>query len=201
MGGVVRRLLEAKRYKDIVDFFEEYRVGWIVWAIFFPIPFLLLYFQYKGRIRYFRDHPRDCKNCGKPVHKLDEQSDDAQLSKAKVFEEELGSVDYDVWTCDGCGTYFELMYVNRFSKYKHCPKCKTKAQYLKSNRTIKAPTTSSSGKGEKTHECKFCNHQVVTTYTIAKLSDSSSSSGGGSSSSGGSFGGGSSGGGGASSSW
>jgi uncharacterized protein len=201
MGGVVRRLLEAKRYKHIVDFFEEYRVGWIVWAVFFPIPFLPLYFQYKGRIRYFRDHPRDCKNCGKPVHKLDEQSDDAHLSKEKVFEEGLKSVDYDVWMCDGCGTYFELMYVNRFSKYKHCPKCKTKAQYLKSNRTIKSPTTSSTGKGEKTHECKFCNHQVVTTYTIAKLSSSSSSSGGSSGSSGGSFGGGSSGGGGASSSW
>jgi uncharacterized protein len=160
---------------------------------------LIHYPLYLRRMTYYRNHPRDCEKCGKPVHKLDERADDAYLSKEKVFEEGLKSVDYDVWLCDHCGTYFELMYPNRSSKYSHCPKCKTKAWYLKSNRTIESPTTSSSGTGEKVHECKFCSHQVVSTYTIAQLSDSSSSDSGGSS--GGSFGGGSSGGGGASSSW
>lgn len=202
MRKVVDRLLAQKKYKHIVDFFESYRVGWLVWSIFFPFPVLFHYFHYKSRIRYFRDHPRDCKKCGKPVRKLDELADDKYLTKEKVFEEGLKSVDYDVWLCDSCGNYFELMYPNKSSKYSHCPKCKTRAYYLKSNRTIESPTTSSTGTGEKTYECKFCNHVAVATYTIARISESSSSSGGGgSSSSGGSFGGGSSGGGGASSSW
>ena len=200
MRNVVDRFLQQKRYKHIVDFFENYRVGWLVWSIFFPVPFLFHYFFYKSRIKYFRNHPRDCKKCGKPVRKLDEVADDLYLSKEKVFEEGLKSVDYDVWLCDSCGTYFELMYPNKFSKYSHCPKCKTKAYYLKSNQTLVSPTTSSTGTGEKTYECKFCNHVTVSTYTIARISESSSSSGG-SSDSGGSFGGGSSGGGGASSSW
>lgn len=199
MRVVVARLLKQKKYKRIVEFFEEYRTGWLVSAIFFPLPFLIHYPLYLRRMTYYRNHPRDCEKCGKPVHKLDERADDAYLSKEKAFEEGLKSVDYDVWLCDHCGTYFELMYPNRSSKYSHCPKCKTKAWYLKSNRTIESPTTSRSGKGEKVHECKFCGHQVVSTYTIARLSESSSSSSGGSS--GGSFGGGSSGGGGASSSW
>lgn len=200
MGQVANRLAEQKKYKRIVDFFEEYRYGWIAAAVFFPIPFLFHYPLYKRRMMFYRNHPRDCEKCGKPARKLDEAADDAYLTKGKAFEEQLKSVDYDVWLCDGCGTYFELMYPNRSSKYNNCPKCKTKAWYLKSNQTIKSPTTSSTGTGEKTHECKFCNHKVVSTYTIARLSESSSS-GGGSSSSGGSFGGGSSGGGGASSSW
>jgi uncharacterized protein len=199
MRAVVNRLLTQKKYKRIVEFFEEYRPGWLVSAIFFPLPFLIHYPLYLRRMTYYRNHPRDCEKCGKPARKLDERADDAYLSKEKVFEEGLKSVDYDVWLCDACGTYFELMYPNRSSKYSNCPKCKTKAWYLKSNRTIESPTTSSTGTGEKVHECKFCNHKVVSTYTIARLPDSSSSGSGGSS--GGSFGGGSSGGGGASSSW
>ncbi|MBL7851405.1 MAG: TPM domain-containing protein [Cyclobacteriaceae bacterium] len=199
MRTVVDRLVEQKKFKRTVEFFEEYRTGWLVSAIFFPLPFLIHYPMYLRRMTFYRNHPRDCEKCGKPVRKLDERADDAYLTKAKVFEEGLKSVDYDVWLCDHCGTYFELMYPNRSSKYTHCPKCKTKAWYLKSNRTLVSPTTSSSGTGEKVHECKFCGHQVVSRYTIAQLSDSSSSGGGGSS--GGSFGGGSSGGGGASSSW
>lgn len=199
MASVIDRLYGKKKYKRIVEFLEEYRNGWLASAIFFPLPFLFHYLHYRRRMLFYRNHPRDCEKCGKPVRKLDEKTDDAYLSREQVFEEGLLSVDYDVWLCDGCGTYFELMYPNRSSKYSACPKCKTRAYYLKSNRTVESPTTSSTGTGETVHECKFCHHQVVATYTIAQLSESSSSSDGGSS--GGSFGGGSSGGGGASSSW
>lgn len=200
MRSVVSRLLDQKKYKRIVDFFEEYRIGWLLSAIFFPVIFLPHYFLYKRRMSFYRNHPRDCEKCGKHARKLDEVNDDQYLTKEKVFEESLKSVDYDVWLCDGCGTYFELIYQNASSKYEPCPKCKTRAYYQKSNRTLVSPTESSSGKGEKTHDCKFCGHVVVSTYSIARLTSSSSSSGSGGSS-GGSFGGGSSGGGGASSSW
>lgn len=200
MNSVVRGHKKAERYKRIVDFLESYRIEWLIWGILYPIPFLPHYFFYRHSMTFYRNHPRKCRKCGQPARKLDEQADDAYLSKEKIFEEGLKSTDYDVWLCDSCGNYFELIYRNRFSKYNPCPKCKTKAYYLKGNRTVVSPTTSSSGKGEKTHECKFCGHTVVSTYSIARLS-SSSSSGGGGGSSGGSFGGGSSGGGGASSSW
>ncbi len=201
MSKVVDGLLEKKKFKRIVDFFEEYRGGWLGWAILYPIPFLPHYFNYKKKIQFYRDYPRDCQQCGKPLRKLDEAADDAYLTKAQVMEEELKSMDYDIWLCDGCGMNLQLVYPNKSSKYEGCPKCKTRAYYLKSDKTLVSATTSSSGKGEKTHECKFCGHKVVSTYTIARIAESSSSSGGGSSSSGGSFGGGSSGGGGASSSW
>jgi uncharacterized protein len=200
MRSVVNRLIEKEKYKRVFDFFEDYRVGWLLYGILFPLPFLPHYFMYRNRMKYYRNHPRACENCGKPARKLDEQTDDQYLSKEKAFEEGLQSADYDVWLCDACGTYFELVYQNRFSKYSPCPKCKTKAWYQKSNRTLVSPTESSTGRGEKTFECKYCNHTVSTTYTIARLSSSSGSSSSGGSS-GGSFGGGSSGGGGASSSW
>ncbi|MDZ4715606.1 MAG: TPM domain-containing protein [Cytophagales bacterium] len=202
MTKTVNRFLKDGKYKKVVDFFDTYSRTWLVWGILFPIPFLPHYFWYKRRIGYYRNHPRNCESCRKPVRKLDEAADDAYLSKAQVFEEGLHSVDYDVWLCESCGAYSPLVYQNKRSKYASCPTCKTKAYYKTGEKTIREPTESSSGKGERYRACKFCGHTATESYSIPRLtssSDSSSSGGGGSS--GGSFGGGSSGGGGASSSW
>ena len=200
MGTTIDRFLESSKYKQIVDFLDTYRRSWLGWGILFPVPFLPHYFLYLRRIRFYRNHPRNCESCGKAVRKLDELSDDNYLSKAQIFEEGLKSVDYDVWLCDSCAAYSTLVYTRTASAYSPCPKCKTRAFYLKSQQTIVAATESSTGKGERHRECKFCGHKATETYSIPKITKSSSG-GSSSSSSGGSFGGGSSGGGGASSSW
>jgi uncharacterized protein len=168
---------------------------------FLPIPFAFMYGAYKRKLQFVRNHPRDCKQCGKPLTKLDEQADDQFLSKGQLLEEALKSVDYDVWKCSSCNAAERLSYISENSKYKSCPKCDTHAFYQVHDRVIHAATTSSSGEGERKHSCKFCGHHEIQRYTIARIETSSSSTSGGSSSSGGSWGGGSSGGGGASSSW
>lgn len=204
MRKVVNRFLAEKNYYGAAQFYQEYQGFWLFMGILFAVPMLLFFFVYLGRKRFFRNHPRDCQNCGKPMHKLDERADDQYLKKAQIFEEQLGSVDYDVWLCDACKSTETWNYVSRSSKYDACPSCRTRAFFKESDRTIVSPTYESTGTGQITKKCKYCNHIDVSTYTISKLtppSSSSDSSGGGSGSSGGSWGGGSSGGGGASSSW
>lgn len=200
MGKVVNQFLEQKDYYGATAFFQSYQVFWIFATVLFPVPILFLLFHYLARKKSFRNHPRDCNSCGKPLCKLDEKADDLYLKKGQLFEEQLGTVDYDVWLCDACQATEVLNYVSGGSKYSNCPECKTRAYFKESDRTIVSPTYSSTGKGQITKRCKFCNHVGTSTYTISKLTSSSSSSGG-SGSSGGSWGGGSSGGGGASSSW
>jgi uncharacterized protein len=201
MTSVTNRFLQEKNYFAVATFYSEYQVFWLWMAILFPFPFLFMYFQYLARKKFFRNHPRNCKSCGQLIqNRLDEKSDDEFLKKNQVFEEELKSVDYDVWQCPSCKSVEHYRFVNRFSKYDHCTACGTKALFLESDRTIESATTSSTGTGEKTYRCKFCHNKTVTTYTIPMKSESSDSSSGGGSS-GGSWGGGSSGGGGASSSW
>jgi uncharacterized protein len=203
MKKVVDQLKERKDYYGIVQFFNEYQGFWLFSAIVFPLPMLLFFFLYLSRKKFFRNHPRDCKSCNKPLAKLNEFDDDQYLQKGQIVEEGLRSVDYDVWLCSNCKSIETWNYVNRFSKYSPCPKCKTRAYFNESDRTIESPTYDSTGTGQTTKRCKFCNQVDVSTYTIAQLTRSSSSggSGGSSSSGGGSWGGGSSGGGGASSSW
>ena len=203
---VVSRFLKKEEYPEIVEFIRQGQVYWICMAVFFPFPFAFYLIYYITRKRKYRDHPRTCKECQGQMAKLDEQAEDKYLTEGMQLEETLSSVNYDVWKCRACQEIEIWHYLNRNSKYEACPKCKTKALYVTSNRTIKRASYTSTGKGEKVYLCKFCNHTHKSTYSIAKHTSSSSSSSGFSSSrsstsSGGSWGGGSSGGGGASSSW
>lgn len=190
--------LAKEEYYFLYQHYREEQWYWIWKAIFFPIPFAFLLYDYLKTRKSFRTIPRPCKNCGEKMIRLDEQADDALLGKSQVFEESLKSVDYDVWKCESCGSKKVEAYPNRFSKYDKCPRCGTMAFHTLSTRTLVHATTSSSGTREVTKGCKFCNHQKTHTETIPRIVTSSSSGGGGG---GGSFGGGSSGGGGASSSW
>jgi uncharacterized protein len=202
MDKYADRWIAKKDYQRLYNYYRDKQSVFSFMRFLFPIPFAFLYGTYKRKISFFRDHPRECKECGKALIKLDENKDDNYLSKGQIREEQLKSIDYDVWECTGCYNTETLIYPNPDSKYTACPKCNFKTQYKVSSRTVRAATESSTGVGEETRLCKFCNHQVVSKYTIAKIVRSSSSSSSGSSSSGGgSWGGGSSGGGGASSSW
>ena len=179
----------------------KYLKGWQTAVYFFPFPFLFTDFNHKGKLKALRNHPRECKSCSSPMQLLDEDADDQYLKKQEVFEENLKSVDYDVWMCTTCHQYEALSYSMDKSVYSVCPDCHTKAYYIKSDRIIQSATTYSSGSGEKISACKYCLIENVESYIIPQVTESSSSGSSGSSSDSGSFGGGSSGGGGAGSDW
>lgn len=199
---VINRFLKKDDYYEIVEFLRKQQWHWLLMAFIFPLPFLPYFFYYLFRKRLYRNHPRQCKQCKGDMEKLSEKADDEYLSEGQRTEEKIRSVDYDVWKCKNCQSTEVWFYLNRFSKYEPCPKCKTIAYKVISRRTVVSATYSSSGSGEEVRKCSFCGHEKKSTYSIAKLvASTSSSSSGGSSSSGSSWGGGSSGGGGASSSW
>ncbi|MGM9840838.1 MAG: TPM domain-containing protein [Candidatus Limisoma sp.] len=166
-------------------------------------------------MRRYRNHKRKCPNCGKKMHKLNEQEDNNYLNAAQNVEEQLNSVDYDVWLCPQCGEADILPYVNNKSLYKECPQCHARALQLVSNRVIKQATTRATGQGIKTYACKGCGHRYEQPYTIPRRDDDDIAGGlvagaaiggafgggGGGGFSGGSFGGGMTGGGGASGGW
>jgi uncharacterized protein len=194
---------EKKEYHAVHYFLNDKKMSFLAMAIFFPLPFIFIYIHFRNKIKSIRTKPRDCKNCGKKMVRLDEVAEDEYLSKESQFEESLKSVDYDVWKCNACGEISLEAYINEKTEYSECPKCKTYAFYTSGSTTKVAATTSHSGTREIVKSCKYCNHRNVSTESIPKIvvSTSSSSSSSSSGSSGGSWGGGRSGGGGASSSW
>ncbi|MBV8254079.1 MAG: TPM domain-containing protein [Chitinophaga sp.] len=167
----------------------------------FPLPFLLLYMRIFHRyMQRLRDESYSCPHCNKPMHKLDEKTEDHFLDQAQIIEEKLHSVDYDVWVCDTDNYQLVLDYTDLHTVISECPTCHHKTYQCKKSKTQKRATTYSAGWGLKTYVCAACAFTADYRFVIPKISESSSSSSGGSSSSS-SWGGGSSGGGGASSSW
>ena len=199
----VRKTAAGDAYENYILSARSHK-GWLAAAIFFPLPFVLYQIAHKRRQLQLRNTPPLCPDCSTPMQKMDEKGDDAFLQKFQLTEEQLHSVDYDVWKCpknehDHVKIY---RYENLWSKYSDCPSCKSKTYELIKTETIHAATYESAGQGRKTYACKNCHYTKSTTFSIPRLTHSSSGSGGSfGGSSGGGFGGGSSGGGGAGSSW
>jgi uncharacterized protein len=198
---VIHSLLAKKKYFTVTDVLKQGQVYWFFMGLIFPIPFFIYFFIHLYRKRYYRNYPRQCSVCEGEMEKLSETADDEFLTESAQMEEKLKAGDYDVWKCKSCEAVEMWFYKNTWSKYEACPKCKTLAYYTQSSRTVRSASYTSSGEGERTKLCKFCNHTAVSSYSIPMLVRSTSSSSSSSSSSGGSWGGGSSSGGGASSSW
>jgi uncharacterized protein len=145
-----------------------------------------------------RRRSRRCRGCGKAMTKLGESEDDAFLEPGERKEEAVGSVDYDVWMCPGCGQVEKLRYGKWFTRYSRCAHCGA-VTTNKSTKTLRAATTASGGLVEVHEHCAHCNQERTYTQATPRVSTSSSSSSSHRSSSG--FGGGHSSGRGSSGKW
>lgn len=155
--------------------------------------------------RWLRMRPRVCTNCQRPRERLGEDADDVHLNEGQKREEQLGTVDYDVWWCGRCNDPLVIRYGALFTMHFACKSCGFKTA-TSSSTTLVHATYDHGGQVQVTETCKHCSHShsfIRYTSRLTRPSESSSSSnsfssGGGSSSS---FGGGSSSGRGSSGSW
>ena len=159
----------------------------------------------------YRYRRRGCPHCGTAMILLAEGEDDTRLERGERLEENLGSVDYDVWTCPVCPGVEKVRWGALFTRYAKCPRCRavTKSQTIS---RLRAPTQFSEGLERIDERCLHCGWEKTSERTIPRLPEptrssvdwsSGSSSGGFSSSSSASSSGsgGHSSGGGASGSW
>lgn len=167
------------------------------------LPYLLLALMLH-RIR--RSVPL-CPNCEHKMRIIDEVHDNEYLTPAQDREEQLNSVDYDVWHCDNCDENLILPYINHRAGYSVCPNCGARAEVLESNAVVQQPTQQSEGTGVQIFYCRNCNQRRRQLYKIAKIVappviiTGGGFGGRGGGGFGGGFGGGSTGGGGASGGW
>lgn len=153
---------------------------------------------------YQRYRPRECDTCKTDLILLKEDEDDQFLDPGQQLEENLGSVDYDVWACLECENVLCHRYGKLFTRYSRCPDCRYITVH-KIESTLVQANYSHGGKVQVRESCSHCDYHRRYTYLTPKKVKSSSSSSfgsrGGGSSRGSGFGGGRSSGGGASGSW
>ncbi len=203
------KLKKINKNKD--DFYDKfidlYGIKHWIYMIIFPLPFLLIRWLFiSSRLKRYRNHKRFSKINGQEMFKKSEEADNAFLKRGQIVEEELKSVDYDVWVTNNEEDVLVLSYKKPFTKYSTCPKCNYKTYHRAHSKVVRSATRASTGLRVEIYKCKNCDYSTTRNITIPKITSSSSSSGGssyggGSSFGGSSFGGGSSGGGGAGVSW
>lgn len=194
------KLSTAERHIKYEALSEAYR-NLKIFAYIFPLPFLWLFQRWhRSRMYKLREAPYTCE-CGAKMVKLDELADNKFLAVGDVKEEELNSIDYDVWVCNTCNRQRVFQHENFRSTVMRCNSCSKKTVKLTQREVVSDSTTHSSGYGYNHFLCANCGEKTKIRFTIPKKSDSSSSSSSSGSSSSSSWGGGSSGGGGSGSSW
>lgn len=160
---------------------------------------------------YMRYRPRHCPTCSHEMILLEEDQDDSFLNDPEQVEEQLGSVDYDVWACLNCEDVLKIRYGKLLTRYSRCPKCRYVTVY-KIEKVLVWANYNHGGKVRVTEDCSACDFHRRYTYATprktrpTKTSSSFGNRGGGSRGSGRSgnssgFGGGRSSGGGASGGW
>ena len=139
---------------------------------------------------YLRFRPRRCPRGHGNMRLLSESEDDSEIGEGGRFEEQIGSVNYDVWRCTAPGCSERIVIPRRkwFSGYSDCPNCHRRA-LTSSTVTLVPATQSSTGLEETTTTCAFCKWSRTTRHVTPVLPTPSSSSSSGGSSSGSSFGG------------
>ena len=177
-------------------------------TLIFPIPMLFFFLFFMNKRKSIAHAQAACPECGKLMDEVDPQKVPDYLSHAQAIEQNIQSVQYNVWHCQSCGhTEIASSPGRKAAEFKKCERCGAKAGKRIKTHAIRFATYTDAGLGENTFNCLCCNNTYVEQFIIPKLvraprsssssSSYSSSSSSSSRSSGGSWGGGRSYGGGA----
>jgi len=122
----------------------------------------LLKFYYpffiEKRLKVLRYKPRISPKSGKPMKLLSEEEEDAYLDEGMQAEENVFSVDYDVWKDEETG----FIKIEKYSGHLHaiqCPECNYQTFKVSREEIVKEPSPTVEGELIKHYTCSYCGHK------------------------------------------
>lgn len=129
----------------------------------------LLKFYYpffvEKRLKVLRYKPRVSPKTGKAMKLLSEEEEDAFLDEGMQAEENLFSMDYDVWKDEETG----YIKIEKYAGHLHaipCPECNYQTFKVVREEIIKAPTAMEEGELLKHYQCSYCGHKARKTVML-----------------------------------
>lgn len=142
----------------------------------------LLKFYYpffiERRLKVLRYKPRISPKTGKPMKLLSEDEEDAHLDEGMIAEENVYSVDYDVWLDEETG----FKQIEKYAGHLHaiqCPECNYQTFKVSREEIIRQPTSTEEGEIMKHYVCSYCGYKARKTVVLkvqVKLEESSAAS-------------------------
>ena len=104
---------------------------------------------------------------------LSEEEEDVHLDEGMQAEENVFSVDYDVWVDEESGDVQIEKYPGHLIAHQ-CNSCGFKTMKLVKEEIILAPTEHTDGEMIKNYQCSYCKAKRTKTVKVAKLSQTES---------------------------
>jgi DNA-directed RNA polymerase subunit RPC12/RpoP len=135
----------------------------------------LLKFYYpffiEKRLKVLRYKPRISPKTGKPMKLLSEEEEDAYLDEGMQAEENVFSVDYDVWKDEESGH----IQIEKYSGHLHaiqCPECNYQTFKVVREEITKNPSFTEEGEIIKHYLCGYCGYKAKKTVVLRQQAKS-----------------------------
>ena len=162
---------------SVVWFFVRMFISITFGTLIVYISWLLIRYAYPStlekKMKYWRYKPRINKKTGNVMKLLSEEEEDVHLDEGMQAEENVFSVDYDVWVDEETGDVQIEKYPGHLMAYQ-CNSCGFKTMKLVKEEIVIAPTHDTDGEMIKYYECVYCKAKRSKTVKVAKLSQTES---------------------------
>lgn len=181
MAASVLVIIAAAFYAN--SFIYELNVLWLFVRVFVTVSMGLIIglvaqnllkfyypFYIEKRLKKLRYRPRVSPKTGKPMKLLSEEEEDVYLDEGMQAEENVYSIDYDVWVDEETG----YTKIEKYSGHLHalqCPECSYQTFRVSREEILKSPTATEEGELLKHFECGYCGHKARKNYKVAMLQD------------------------------
>ena len=157
--------------KSLIYIFVRAFISLCIAVLFGYVIYLILKFYYPAKmekhLRKLRYAPRISK-AGNQMQLLSEEEEDVHLDEGMQAEENVFSVDYDVWVDETSGE----VHIEKYSGYLEaleCGSCGFRTLTLQNEEIVKQANEEEEGELIKHYKCTYCNSVRSTRYPIAKV--------------------------------
>lgn len=122
-------------------------------------------FYIEKRLKILRYKPRISPKTGKPMKLLSEEEEDVYLDEGMQAEENLFSMDYDVWKDEESG----YVKIEKYAGHLHavqCPECNYQTFKVVKEEILKQPTETEEGELMKNYLCGYCGYKAKKAVTL-----------------------------------
>lgn len=122
-------------------------------------------FYIEKRLKVLRYRPRISPKTGKAMKLLSEDEEDAYLDEGMQAEENVFSIDYDVWKDLETG----YVKIEKYSGHLHaiqCPECNYQTFKIVKEEILKHPSPAEQGELMKHYQCGYCGYKAKKNVTL-----------------------------------
>lgn len=163
-------MVEPQIHWFIVRLFVTAMLGLIIGVVISNILKFYYPFYVEKRLKKLRYTPRISPKTGKPMKLLSEEEEDVYLDEGMQAEEEVFSVDYDVWIDEETG----YTKIEKYSGHLHalqCPECNYQTLKVAREEIMESPSSTKEGELMKFYTCSYCGYKAKKSFKVAKLKD------------------------------